>query len=188
MIRRFLYVSQGSRAVTGLDPDAIVADADVVLRSLERLPTAPICSRRWTIPRRRQTTWHWAGRLQPAHEATEKWITIRAKPRVSDQGHDNRGMASCSTIPKAGLRSWNSSGRAKKLRSLSRHLQTVREEEKARIAREVHDELGSTLTGLRIDLDWLIDHQATGAAGRNCKVQRHASSWSNQQSPPRARS
>jgi signal transduction histidine kinase len=31
----------------------------------------------------------------------------------------------------------------------------VREEEKARIAREVHDELGSTLTALKIDLDWL---------------------------------
>ena len=46
-------------------------------------------------------------------------------------------------------------------RSLSRHLQTIREEEKARIAREVHVELGSTLTGLRIDLDWLIDHDAS---------------------------
>ena len=31
----------------------------------------------------------------------------------------------------------------------------MREEEKARIAREVHDELGSTLTALRMDLDWL---------------------------------
>ena len=33
----------------------------------------------------------------------------------------------------------------------------MREEEKARIAREVHDELGSTLTALRMDLDWLGD-------------------------------
>lgn len=36
------------------------------------------------------------------------------------------------------------------LRDLSSHLQTVREEEKARIAREIHDELGSTLTTLKI--------------------------------------
>jgi len=43
------------------------------------------------------------------------------------------------------------------LRSLSRHLQSVREEEKARIAREVHDELGSTLTALRMDLDWMAE-------------------------------
>ena len=36
------------------------------------------------------------------------------------------------------------------LRDLSTHLQIVREEEKASIAREIHDELGSTLTALKI--------------------------------------
>jgi signal transduction histidine kinase len=37
------------------------------------------------------------------------------------------------------------------LRSLSAHLESVREEEKARIAREVHDELGQILTVLRLE-------------------------------------
>ncbi len=41
------------------------------------------------------------------------------------------------------------------LRELSVFLQTVREEERKRIARELHDELGQTLTALRIDLNWL---------------------------------
>jgi signal transduction histidine kinase len=53
--------------------------------------------------------------------------------------------------------------------SLSTHLQTIREEEKARIAREVHDELGATLTGLRIDLDWLIEHRASVPEGARAK-------------------
>lgn len=41
------------------------------------------------------------------------------------------------------------------LRELSNHLQTVREEEKASIAREIHDELGGNLTALKMDVFWL---------------------------------
>jgi signal transduction histidine kinase len=41
------------------------------------------------------------------------------------------------------------------LRALNRRLQFVREEERTRIAREVHDELGQALTGLKLDLAWL---------------------------------
>ena len=42
-----------------------------------------------------------------------------------------------------------------RMRSFSRHLQTAREEEKTHIARELHDELGATLTALRMDSSWL---------------------------------
>ncbi len=38
------------------------------------------------------------------------------------------------------------------LRKLSHQIQSVREEEKSRISREVHDELGQSLTGLKMDL------------------------------------
>lgn len=41
------------------------------------------------------------------------------------------------------------------LRVLTDHLQTVREEEKADIAREIHDELGGTLTALKFSTAWL---------------------------------
>ncbi len=41
------------------------------------------------------------------------------------------------------------------LRALSAYLQNVREEEGMRIAREIHDELGQSLTGIKIDISWL---------------------------------
>jgi PAS domain S-box-containing protein len=41
------------------------------------------------------------------------------------------------------------------LRNLSLYLQSAREDERKSIAREVHDELGQTLTALKMDLSWL---------------------------------
>lgn len=41
------------------------------------------------------------------------------------------------------------------LRHLTIHLQDVREEERTRIGREIHDVLGGSLTVLKMDLDWL---------------------------------
>src|SRR5258706_8504201 len=42
-----------------------------------------------------------------------------------------------------------------KLRRLAAHLISVREEERAHIAREIHDELGQVLTGLKMEVAWL---------------------------------
>ena len=43
----------------------------------------------------------------------------------------------------------------RQLRELSTSLQNVREQERTRIARELHDDLGQQLTGLKLDLSWL---------------------------------
>ena len=43
------------------------------------------------------------------------------------------------------------------LRALAARLQSVREEEWTRIAREIHDELGQALTGLKMDLTWVAN-------------------------------
>jgi signal transduction histidine kinase len=52
------------------------------------------------------------------------------------------------------------------LRALAGHLQSVREEERIHIAREIHDELGQALTGLKFDINALAKSasNAEGAA------------------------
>jgi len=53
----------------------------------------------------------------------------------------------------------------RQLRSLSASLQDVREQERTRIAMELHDDLGQQLTGLKLELSWL---------GGRLKEGRHA--------------
>ncbi|MEP6942604.1 MAG: PAS domain S-box protein [Betaproteobacteria bacterium] len=152
---RFLYVSQGALVVTGEEPATLTGDIDTFLALLEPADRASVLV---TLDdsAARLSTLNWAGRLRPRHETTERWITIRARPRIAESG---------STLwdgvvfddSQARLAQVELERSREELRALSSHLQTIREEEKAHIAREVHDELGSTLTGLRIDLDWLMD-------------------------------
>jgi PAS domain S-box-containing protein len=55
------------------------------------------------------------------------------------------------------------------LRQLSAALQTIREEERTHIARELHDDLGQLLASLRMDLALLQQHQTGPASARLIK-------------------
>ncbi|MDD5240686.1 MAG: PAS domain S-box protein [Sulfuricella sp.] len=77
------------------------------------------------------------------------WVNLTVSPIRNKDGSIKHFVAVAEDI----------SGRkrvAQQLRDLSDHLQTVREEEKARIAREIHDDLGGTLTALKMDVYWLL--------------------------------
>jgi PAS domain S-box-containing protein len=60
--------------------------------------------------------------------------------------------------------------RTRDLRELANHLEAVRESERKRIAREIHDELGSLLVALKMDTHWL-GRRLEGRAELQCKCQ-----------------
>lgn len=57
-----------------------------------------------------------------------------------------------------------------KLRQLSSHLENIREEERTNISREIHDELGQQLTGLKMEASWLNKKIAPGDKIAHAKI------------------
>jgi two-component system sensor histidine kinase UhpB len=70
---------------------------------------------------------------------------------------------------------------SEQLRALSARLESLREAERTRIAREIHDELGQLLTALRMDLHWIereLDSAGNQApAGSLLEKVLSATSW-----------
>jgi signal transduction histidine kinase len=146
----FAYVSHGCEPLTGLAEAKLREDPDAFFALV---PAADRAHLHATLDASatQLSTWVWSGRMLPAHEAAEKWVAIRARPRLAETGgilwdgvvlDDTANRLSQLEIERS----------REEQRALSRHLQSVREEEKASIARELHDELGSTLTALKMDL------------------------------------
>ena len=76
---------------------------------------------------------------------------LRSKLSVFVGLHDMNHMLSAELAERA-LTEQRLRDSEENLRALAGHLQSVREEERIHIAREIHDELGQALTGLKFDL------------------------------------
>jgi PAS domain S-box-containing protein len=71
--------------------------------------------------------------------------------RVKYLGHD-ASIVSCRDITERKLAQEERQRSTEQLRALAARLQSVREEERKRVAREIHDQLGQVLTAIKIDL------------------------------------
>jgi len=82
---------------------------------------------------------------------------LRSKLSVFVGLHDMNRMLSAELAERA-LTEQRLRTSEESLRALAAHLQSVREEERIHIAREIHDELGQALTGLKFDLASFAKH------------------------------
>ncbi|ODU48713.1 MAG: hypothetical protein ABS92_07795 [Thiobacillus sp. SCN 63-374] len=145
----FTYISNGAKRLLGLDTAAILRNGRAFVGFI-----VPDDQRAFhdSMAQSQQelSFWNWEGRIVTADGET-RWINLRATPR---RHRENLCMwdgvainVTDSKISEAKLVDSKNM-----LRDLSAHLESVREEERKRIAREIHDELGQTLTALRMDV------------------------------------
>lgn len=149
----FPYLSDGCQALLGLTPAALHAapgrflelilpeDRDAYQDAMQASATAL-----WS--------WNWEGRIWVDAWKDVKWINLRATPHALPGGAMRwDGMMTNITESKQEQQEVRRS-RAR-LAELSAHTDRVKEQERTRIAREIHDELGGNLTAIKMALAML---------------------------------
>jgi two-component system sensor histidine kinase UhpB len=149
---RFSYVSQGITALCGLEPQVLLTDAR---RFTELLLPEDGKALRQALEEsgRSLADLNWEGRLRSLGGELV-WANARARPRAGDDGAILwDGLLFNISAAKRQEEEIRTS--REQMRELSVYINNVREEQRTKIAREIHDVLGGTLTTLLMDLEWL---------------------------------
>lgn len=96
----------------------------------------------------------WEARFVGASTGTEHWVLFVATPRPRGDGSVQFDGVMIDITPQKQAEAAMHASR-EELRSLTAHLEQIKERERADIAREIHDDIGGMLTKLKVDLAWL---------------------------------
>ncbi|MTV40772.1 sensor histidine kinase [Duganella radicis] len=94
-------------------------------------------------------SWNWEGRIWVDAWKDVKWINLRCTPHALDGGAV-RWDGIMTNITDSKLEQLEVRHSRARLAELSAHTDRVKEQERTRIAREIHDELGGNLTAIKM--------------------------------------
>lgn len=146
----FPYLSDGCHALLGVPADKLRGDPKHFISLI--LPE----DRTSYLESMRQSAtdmkgWNWEGRLWIEAWNDTKWINLRATPRCL-AGGAIQWEGIMSNINDSKLERAEIKRSRAQLAELSAHVETVKEKERTRIAREIHDDLGGNLTAIKMAL------------------------------------
>jgi len=148
---RFLYVSEGCTKLFGFKQQELLASAGRLFDAFdadERKNLENALRKSAT----REELLNWEGLTRG--RARRKWINMRSTPHRFDSGViEWRGIATNITESKESEAALRNSHR--KLAELTAHLEVVKEQERERISRDIHDDLGSLLVFIKIEASQL---------------------------------
>ena len=156
---RFPYLSGGCAALLGLTSAALQAAPHLFLRLI--LPEdRKSYEHAMRVSAAALSSWNWEGRIWIDAWKDVKWINLRSSPRALDGGGGGgdgsvqwEGIMTNITASKLEQLEVNNSRAA--LAELTAHIEDVKEQERTRIAREIHDDLGGNLTAIKMALAML---------------------------------
>lgn len=154
----FLYVSDASETLLGLSPHILISNPGL-FPELILTDDRVFYDQLMMISAQQLSTWNWEGCIQVKGDSDIKWISLRATPRRMPDGATLwDGIMINITRNKLAEREIARS--REQLAELSSYLQKVKEQERARIAREIHDDIGGTLTAIKCELFPFLDTAA----------------------------
>ena len=158
----FPYLSEGCHALLGVTAERLKADSSLFLELI--LPD----DRQSYIDARAASAagmkaWNWEGRIWIEKWKDIKWINLRSTPRaLPGEGVQWEGIMT--NITQSKLEESELKSSRAQLAELSAHVETVKEKERTRIAREIHDDLGGNLTAIKMALALLKKRLPAGDA------------------------
>ncbi len=146
----FPYVSGGSVTLLGLTPQVLM-DSPTLFLELILPEDKSIFDQLMMTSVVQLTMWNWEGRIQVKGYADMKWISLRATPRRTGSGA-TLWDGIMINITRNKLAEYEIARSREQLAELSSYLQKIKEHERAHIAREIHDDIGGTLTAIKFEL------------------------------------
>ncbi len=158
----FVYLSEACKALLGVTAEELKSNSKLFYEMMNARDRAAL-RKRLELSAVSLGQLDWEGRVWINDWQDNKWINLRAVPRILSDGMI-QWVGIMINITQSKNEKHEIQESRRELAELTAHLNQVKELERTKIAREIHDDLGGNLTAIKIGLSSIIRRLSTGQA------------------------